>query len=214
MITLKKNKPDFKKMFDNYIEKSSQYEETNVFGEPAYMTYLVKKYGREDDWDEDESGFLDFGYVKSKKQWKRQRNMLQNFMGLPSKKNKNKGKRGTRGGKKGMKNKVRDLFSEEDMMYDEQMNDKTIYFYRDVNNPDRSEVFYNLYDFDMFLDEEGIEVSEQEVQNLMNREVSHCCVNPDIKATRGTVQLITDSSYGGLYWTSHSDEETETCGSY
>ena len=68
-------------------------------------------------------------------------------------------------------------------------------------------MFFSLHNFDEFLQENGIEVNEQEVNNLMNRETSFCTINPDIKKTNGTVQLITDGSYGGLYWSCHEDEE-------
>lgn len=92
-------------------------------------------------------------------------------------------------------------------MYDAQLDNKTIYFYRDVDNPDvNTEIFYSLHDFDNFLTEQGIEINDDEVRNIMTREVSHCCINPDIRATKGEVQLISDNSYGGLHWQCHGDE--------
>lgn len=198
MIELKKDKPNFKQMFDNFLKESKKIEDKKtLYGSKEYLQYLIEKYGDEDEY---EFPLDNFGYEKSKKAWKKTRKLLENF--TTKKKNKSS-KRGKRGSKKN-----KNVFDEEDMKYDVAMNEKTIYFYRDYNDPDRCEVFFTLHDFDNFLEEEGINVSEEEVRNLMSREISHCCVNPDIKATHGNVELITDNSYGGLYWSCNQDEET------
>ena len=73
---------------------------------------------------------------------------------------------------------------------------KTIFFYRDINNPDDYEEFYNLYSFDDFLRSNGIKISDYEVQKILNRDVTHCCsVNQD-----GDAWLVSDCNYGSLYY--------------
>jgi hypothetical protein len=58
-------------------------------------------------------------------------------------------------------------------------------------------------------------MSDDEANALINRETSFCTINPDIQKTNGTVQLISDSSYGGLYWACHEDEDIySNCGSF
>ncbi|MBR6517620.1 MAG: hypothetical protein IKT40_12385 [Bacilli bacterium] len=74
---------------------------------------------------------------------------------------------------------------------------KLIYFYTDVNNPDSGvEEFYNLFEFDMYLRDNGIHISDYEVQKLMNRDVSHCCCVND----GGELTLLSDHSHGALYY--------------
>lgn len=205
VISIKKNKPNLVNSFNQYLEKVKEDEKNyydDLITNPEYLLYLAKKYGsifschptEDDDYD-------DIGYGKSKKAWKKQRRLLEerNFKGH-FKKNKRGGKR-----MKGKKN--RELFDDDDMLYDAHIDDKTIYYYRDFNNPDDVEVFFSLHAFDQFTQEEGIEISEEEVNALMSRDISHCCINPDIKATNGEVQLVTDSSFGGLYWQCCPEEE-------
>lgn len=206
MIVLKKNKPNLKAMFDNYLKEVDKKEkEYNLF-DKEYKNYLINKYKREEEEYEDDEDLYDmFGYSKSKN-WDRTRRILQGYLDKSSKRKgkKQSNKRGKRGGKK---TKNRNIIDENNMMYDAQLDNKTIYFYRDVDNPDvNTEIFYSLHDFDNFLTEQGIEINDDEVRNIMTREVSHCCINPDIRATKGEVQLISDNSYGGLHWQCHGDE--------
>lgn len=206
MIVLKKNKPNLKTMFDNYLKEVDKKEkEYNLF-DKEYKNYLINKYKREEEEYEDDEDLYDmFGYSKSKN-WDRTRRILQGYLDKSSKRKgkKQSNKRGKRGGKK---TKNRNIIDENNMMYDAQLDNKTIYFYRDVDNPDvNTEIFYSLHDFDNFLTEQGIEINDDEVRNIMTREVSHCCINPDIRATKGEVQLISDNSYGGLHWQCHGDE--------
>lgn len=211
MITLKKNKPNLKNMFDKYIEQFNKEEdEKNKILNQEYVNYLIKKYGKNDNkillddnmyiqFDEDDDD--DMGYGKSKKNWEQNKQELKNYL-KNNKKNK-RGKRGNKNKKQKYKNKEI-IFNEEDMM----MDNKIIYFYRDINNPDHCvEMFYDLHTFDNFLEENGIEVDQEEVNNIMYRDVTHCCINPNIRQTNGEVKLITDNSYGGLYWTCHEDIE-------
>ena len=132
--------------------------------------------------------------------------MLEGFTNKKGKKNKKETRRS------GKKSKKTEKLYKEAL---EDPNNRMIYFYRDIDNPEHAEIFFNLHDFDEFLEQEGIEVSEQEVSALMTRETSFCAINPDVKKTNGTVQLISDNSYGGLYWACHEDEDIySNCGSY
>ena len=86
----------------------------------------------------------------------------------------------------------------EDNLFSRFDDDKKIYYYSDMNNPDDNvSTFYSVFDFDRFLDEEGISVNESDIQSLLNRSVSHCCINPFVK---DRLELMTDSSFGGLHY--------------
>lgn len=126
------------------------------------------------------------------------------FNSSTKKKNKGNNKRGCRGSKSLKKNKalnkLRSRFNFDDVDEDYGDNDyKIIYYYRDINNPEDYNEFTNLYEFEEFLNEEGIKVSSFEAVNLMTRCVSHCCVNPSDRLN-GELNLITDSSYGSLVY--------------
>lgn len=199
IISIKKNKPNLMNSFNEYLEKVKEEEDNyykDLANDPKYLLYLAKKYGSLfscHPTEEDEEYLYD-GYSKNKKNWKRQKRLL--LEGHNSRGHKNN----KRGGKRQKNKKFKEFFDEEDMLYDAHVTDKTIYYYRDFNQPEDVEVFFNLHDFDQFLQEEGIEVSTEEVNALMSRDISHCCINPDIRETKGNVELVTDSSYGGLYW--------------
>ena len=86
----------------------------------------------------------------------------------------------------------------EDNLFSSFDDNKKIYYYSDMNNPDDNvSTFYSVFDFDRFLDEEGISVNESDIQSLLNRSVSHCCINPFVK---DRLELMTDSSFGGLHY--------------
>jgi len=98
--------------------------------------------------------------------------------------------------------------------YDKSKN--VIYYYKDVNNPDVYEYFDNLYEFDNFLENNNIYVSDYELQNLMHRVISHCCIRPsslkspkylELDSSLLTPTLISDSSYGGLRWSCAEDDD-------
>lgn len=98
--------------------------------------------------------------------------------------------------------------------YDKSMSG--IYYYRDVNNPDVYEYFDNLYEFDDFLENNNIYVSDYELQQLIHREISHCCIRPsslkspkylELDSSLLTPTLISDSSYGGLRWSCAEDDD-------
>jgi len=115
------------------------------------------------------------------------------------KKNNKKSYHKTMKGKKKKKDYMIE-FDDDSMLYDAQLNDKTIYFYRDVNNPQDCELFDSLHDFDNFCEEEGIEISDNEVNLLMTREISHTCINPYERMQRGRLRLMSSGSYGDLRW--------------
>ena len=77
---------------------------------------------------------------------------------------------------------------------------KYIVYYRDINNPEDIEEFFNLYSFDKFLESEGIDMSETEYNGLMNRYTTHCCLNPKERLDNGKLMLMTADTYGNLRW--------------
>lgn len=86
-----------------------------------------------------------------------------------------------------------------DNLFSKSDDDKMIYYYSDMNNPDDNvSIFYSVFDFDKFLDEEGIYVNESDIQSLLSRSISHCCINPSVCGSR--LELMTDSSFGGLHY--------------
>lgn len=85
-----------------------------------------------------------------------------------------------------------------DNFFSKSDDDKMIYYYSDMNNPDDNvSIFYSVFDFDKFLDEEGVYVNESDIQSLLSRSVSHCCINPCVD---DRLELMTDSSFGGLHY--------------
>lgn len=78
---------------------------------------------------------------------------------------------------------------------------KTIYYYRDINNPDTSlTIFYNLYTFDDFLQEEGIKIDDGASLFLLNNDDIYCC---SVKKDDET-KLIVGTSFGNLHWAANS----------
>jgi hypothetical protein len=58
----------------------------------------------------------------------------------------------------------------------------------------------SVKEFNDFCDMKGYSVSNIDMNSLINQYLTHCCVDP---VTREDV--ITDTSYGGLYWTIKGD---------
>ena len=53
----------------------------------------------------------------------------------------------------------------EDNLFSRFDDDKKIYYYSDMNNPDDNvSIFYSVFDFDKFLDEEGIYVYQSKLK--------------------------------------------------
>ena len=155
------------------------------FDDDEYLSYLNERYG----------GALSIlcGYVSPKKVKKlNKREFKRHNKKKYSKRNKN------------IPPYVNDsyLFDDEDMYDDSSIvNDKDIYFYRDINDPDTCDRFDNLHEFDLFLTSEGIEISDDEVNSLMSREVSHCTINPYERINKNRLRLLSSSRYGDLRWT-------------
>lgn len=90
----------------------------------------------------------------------------------------------------------------DDDFYD---NEVCIYYYRDINDYDNRIKFDNYHDFDEFLTDEGIHVTRYEIRKIMNRSISHCCIDPCCIGLSSELWLISDISYSGLCWSVSSD---------
>jgi hypothetical protein len=101
-------------------------------------------------------------------------------------------------GKKNKKNNIIDWYDDSNNYDDYGLTDKTIYYYRDINQPEDVEIFENLHEFDNFLNEEGIEMSDDEANKLMTRDISHCCLNPIDRYEKNRLRIMSSSSYGDL----------------
>lgn len=190
MLILKKDRPDFKSLFKDYLEEYERLESYN---------YNSSFYDDDD---------YDYYYPNNIKfHSNRARYLLDEYQKSFSLNKSNK--RGCRGSGKHSGSKCIPLYPKgkskkrysdvKNNMFDWRGDDKIIYFYNDIDTPDDVEIFYNVFDFDKFLDEEGISVNDSEIDNLLNRSVSHCCINP-IERLKGNNTLLTESSYGNLRW--------------
>lgn len=83
---------------------------------------------------------------------------------------------------------------------DECCSDKLIYYYDDILDESSKTVFYDVFDFDEYCKEQGIDISDYDVRQLLSNSVSHCCINPYTKNIDGQQLLMVDASYGGLRW--------------
>lgn len=198
MLELKKPRLDFGTIFKDFISKYNPYcyydndwDEWDDFDDVNYLGYLRGNYfphghnslGSSVDWG------------------KNKRKILRGIDTSSS----HRGKRGSKRNKKKSSIYKNDRFGRFNNLFDDDdindfdclgMDAKTIYFYRDINNPDDYEEFYNLFEFDNFLRDEGIKITDYEVQKLMNRDISHCCCQNE----NGDVWLLSDHSYGSLYY--------------
>ena len=161
----------------------------------------------EDDYLDDEAA-----YVLNPKQLKRLNKKLYG--------GKNSSKRGSRG--KGKKNKENlycgyddDYWENRNSMYshgewsdDDEDNYEEAYkkikFYPDITNELSVIEFNSLKEFSDYCDEHGYAVGTTDYDNLKNWSVIHCCLDP-IDLEYGDFAIITDNSYGGLYWTVEQD---------
>ena len=64
--------------------------------------------------------------------------------------------------------------------------------------------FYSLKEFEIFCNQEGYTVGDVDLENLRTWSIVHCCLDP-IDKKYGDNCIITDNSYGGLYWTVGDD---------
>lgn len=81
---------------------------------------------------------------------------------------------------------------------------KSIKFYSDVEDEFTCQEFTSLKEFNDFCDEKGYQIGDTDLSNLKNWTVIHCCLDP-IDLEYDQYSIITDSSYGGLYWTVSDD---------
>lgn len=117
---------------------------------------------------------------------------------------------GTRRG--GKKNKGKDkhknslLYGYYEDYDDEELNSgyKRIVYYSDIENELSAIEFDNIHDFNDFCDKHGFYVPYTDYNNIVNNEVVHCCLDP-IDKEYGDYTIITDTSYGALYWTVSED---------
>ena len=75
---------------------------------------------------------------------------------------------------------------------------------RDLDNEDEFDEPYKLNDFNDFCVKNDYNVSITDHNNLVNWQVIHCCLDP-ISLEYGENDVITDNSYGALYWTVSED---------
>ena len=85
---------------------------------------------------------------------------------------------------------------------------KEINFYEDIENELSVIQFSSIKDFSDYCEEEGINVGDVDGENLMNWDRIHCCLDP-LSLKYGEKDLITDTSYGGLYWTVADDVDAD-----
>ena len=199
MIELKKCSSDITTLFEEYLEElyNTKYD---FYG--CGSRYFDDWY--DDEWDNyygdyyDSYGSLFSGYHSH--HGKKKRNSIDETSII-----KKCHKRGKRGKKKSKCVPLYDYDKDAVSLYDS--DEVTIYFYRDINNPDDKEIYYSLYEFNEFLDSEGIYVSDYEVRQLTNRSISHCCIDPSVIGIKSEPWLISDSSYGGLSWSVSGDND-------
>lgn len=205
MLIIRNNKPDFKTLFKGFLDEYEKAERSR-YQSSFWDGYDDYGYGYDGwgDWD-DNWGYDERYYPCNVSfQNNRAKRLLEDYQEKFSVGKSNK--RGSRGKHKSKciplypngNNKKR-YSDNKNNMFDKRGDDKVIYFYDDIDNPEEATIFYNVFDFDKFLDEEGISVNECEVTNLLTRSVSHCCVNPK-ERLMGRNTLLTDSSYGNLRW--------------
>lgn len=133
------------------------------------------------------------------------------------KKNKKESKRGSRG--RGGKKKYDygavdpdDFWENRRALYGDDFEDdnndenryKHIYFYPDINDEMTVKEFYSLAEFNEFCGKHNYLVGSVDFENLKNWGVIHCCLDP-VDLEYGDNTVITDTSYGGLYWTVEPD---------
>lgn len=85
---------------------------------------------------------------------------------------------------------------------------KKIKFYPDITNEMSVVEFDSLKEFNDYCGEHGYTVGTTDYENLKNWGTIHCCLDP-IDLEYGDSAIITDTSYGGLYWTVEPDLHDE-----
>ena len=81
---------------------------------------------------------------------------------------------------------------------------KLIKFYDSIENEFCAREFHSIKEFSDFCDEKGYYISTVDHCTLIDNSVIHCCLDP-VSKSYGEDEIITDTSYGGLYWTVSGD---------
>jgi hypothetical protein len=81
---------------------------------------------------------------------------------------------------------------------------KSIKFYSDIENELSCREFDSIKSFSDFCSSNGYVLSPTDYNNILNLSVVHCCLDP-ISLEYGDKEIITDNSYGALYWTVSED---------
>lgn len=81
---------------------------------------------------------------------------------------------------------------------------KSIKFYPDIENELSVIEFHTIKEFNDFCSKKGYITSVTDYNNIVNWNVIHCCLDP-ISLEYGQNEIITDNSYGALYWTVSDD---------
>lgn len=95
-----------------------------------------------------------------------------------------------------------------DSLYDEDDSPVLIKFYDDINNELSCREFTSLHEFEEWCSEKSIIVNTLDYTRLLNSSEIHCCLDP-IDLEYGDKVLITDHSYGGLWWSVSEDVEKQ-----
>ena len=82
--------------------------------------------------------------------------------------------------------------------YDESV-ERKIYYYEDVNRVKCRE-FSTLTQFDLFITREGIDISDEDIYDLVYLDEVHCCINPIEYSKNGNKKMLVCSSYSDLRW--------------
>lgn len=91
--------------------------------------------------------------------------------------------------------------------------EKEIYFYEKLDLTDNGyedtqydNVFFNIAELKDFCKENGINISKGELEAIKYRNLNYCTFDP-IDKKEGELTLISDSSFGGLWWECHDIDE-------
>ena len=76
---------------------------------------------------------------------------------------------------------------------------KNIYFYPNIYDEDVRKKFNNLHEFNEFCNEKNYFMTDKTVMELMKRNTSHCCLDPD-DLRCGDYVIVADNSYGALLY--------------
>ena len=155
------------------------------YGEDGYGECMFYDCMGEDDFPDDDYPYYGF----SKKE-------LKKLYGRKSKK------------KKGKRHRHYDDEMEDDVYSNVDSAWKEINFYEDIENELSVIQFSSIKEFSDYCEEQGIKVGNVDGENLMNWDRIHCCLDP-LSLKYGEKDLITDTSYGGLYWTVADDVDAD-----